>query len=102
MCGISGVAVWDGPPPAETEVRAMCETLVHRGPDDLGFVMREGVGLGIRRLAVIDIEGGQQPIVNEDESVAIVFNGEIYNFLELRKQLEGLGHRFLTETDKLL
>lgn len=99
MCGISGVAVWDGPSPVQAELRAMSETLIHRGPDDHGYVIRNGVGLGIRRLAVIDIDGGQQPIFNEDESVAIVFNGEIYNYRDLRGQLEDAGHQFRSDTD---
>jgi asparagine synthase (glutamine-hydrolysing) len=77
----------------------MCRTLVHRGPDDEGFLVNGPVGLGMRRLNVIDLVTGHQPIANEDGSVWIVFNGEIYNYDELRKKLEQNGHRFLTHTD---
>ena len=77
----------------------MCETIVHRGPDDEGIYAEGGVGLGMRRLSIIDVAGGHQPVHNEDETVWIVFNGEIYNFPELRKELESRGHRFYTKTD---
>jgi asparagine synthase (glutamine-hydrolysing) len=77
----------------------MCATLVHRGPDDEGITIHEGVGLGMRRLAVIDMETGQQPISNEDGGVVTVLNGEIYNFRELRADLEQRGHRFATASD---
>ena len=99
MCGIVGIAVWDGPPPDHSNLHAMCETLVHRGPDDDGYTVRDGVGLGMRRLSIIDVEGGHQPIFNEDRSVAIVFNGEIYNHVELRHELQQRGHRFQSTTD---
>jgi asparagine synthase (glutamine-hydrolysing) len=81
------------------DVRRMCQTIVHRGPDDEGTYVNGPVGLGMRRLSIIDLAGGQQPIHNEDESVWVVFNGEIYNFLELRRELEGRGHKFYTHTD---
>ena len=77
----------------------MCQSIVHRGPDDEGIFLRDGAGLGVRRLSVIDLPGGHQPLFNEDKSVCVVFNGEIYNFLELRRDLEGRGHRFSTHTD---
>lgn len=77
----------------------MCDSLAHRGPDDRGFLRDERVGLGMRRLAVIDVAGGRQPISNEDGSVLAVCNGEIYNFRELRSELETAGHRFRTRTD---
>lgn len=80
-------------------VHRMCETIVHRGPDDEGMYVNGGVGLGMRRLSIIDIAGGHQPVHNEDKSVWIVFNGEIYNFADLRQQLEGRGHCFYTNTD---
>ena len=80
-------------------VRRMCQTIVHRGPDDEGIYVRGPVGLGMRRLSIIDLAGGQQPIHNEDESVWVVFNGEIYNFPELRQELEGRGHKFYTHSD---
>lgn len=100
MCGIAGIAVWGrGEPPSEEKVRAQCAVLRHRGPDGEGWIVEEGVGLGMTRLAVIDVEGGEQPIFNEDRSVRVVYNGEIYNYRELRKELEAKGHRFRTATD---
>ena len=73
--------------------------LRHRGPDGEGFYFRDNVGFGHRRLSIIDLAGGSQPIFNEDGTVAIVFNGEIYNYRELQKELEGLGHRFASSSD---
>src|SRR2546430_15652784 len=81
------------------DVRRMCQTIVHRGPDDEGIYAQGSVGLGMRRLSIIDLSGGRQPIHNEDKSVWVVFNGEIYNFPELRRELETRGHRFYTHTD---
>ncbi|HEY7816859.1 MAG TPA: asparagine synthase (glutamine-hydrolyzing), partial [Vicinamibacteria bacterium] len=81
------------------EVAAMCDAIVHRGPDDGAVHVGPGVGLGIRRLSIIDLETGRQPIANEDGSIHLVFNGEIYNYRELRRELSGLGHRFRTESD---
>ena len=77
----------------------MCQAIRHRGPDDEGLFVEPGVALGMRRLSIIDVATGHQPIHNEDESVWIVFNGEIYNFRELRQELEAAGHRFYTGTD---
>jgi len=77
----------------------MTRSLVHRGPDEEGDHARDGVGLGQRRLSIIDLAGGRQPIYNEDGSVAVVFNGEIFDYLELRAELEAKGHRFKTKTD---
>jgi len=77
----------------------MCDAISHRGPDDDGFYFSEGVGLGMRRLAIIDVKSGQQPIHNQDRTAWIVFNGEIYNYLELRDTLEKLGHSFYTNSD---
>lgn len=77
----------------------MCDAIVHRGPDDEGFYVRAGVALGMRRLSIIDVAGGHQPIHNEDETVWTVFNGEIYNYPELRQELESKGHRFYTNSD---
>ena len=77
----------------------MLQTIVHRGPDGEGRLDRPGLALGMRRLAIIDLAGGDQPIFNEDGSVAVVFNGEIYNFRELRADLERRGHRFATRSD---
>jgi asparagine synthase (glutamine-hydrolysing) len=97
MCGISGL--WQSTAIDERLVRSMTAALTHRGPDDEGFYFTGGVGLGHRRLSIIDLEHGRQPISNEDGNVWIVFNGEIYNFLDLRRELEAAGHRFKTATD---
>ena len=99
MCGIAGIFSLGGKPVQEQEVRDMCGAIVHRGPDDDGFYCDAEAGLGMRRLSIIDLHSGHQPICNEDGSVWVVFNGEIYNFHELRKQLEGRGHVFTTRTD---
>jgi asparagine synthase (glutamine-hydrolysing) len=77
----------------------MCDTIIHRGPDDEGVGIVENVALGMRRLSIIDIEGGSQPIFNEDRSVRVTFNGEIYNYRELRRTLEQSGHTFRTQSD---
>jgi len=98
MCGICGIASSRAPvDPARLE--AMSATLVHRGPDSAGSVVREGVGLAARRLAIIDLETGDQPIANEDETLYVVQNGEIYNYGELRRELGRAGHRFRTHGD---
>jgi asparagine synthase (glutamine-hydrolysing) len=99
MCGIAGIVRWDGAPVPEADIRAMCSAIVHRGPDDEGVYLGDGVALGMRRLSIIDLEGGRQPISNEDGTVWIVFNGEIYNYQELRRDLERRGHRFQTDSD---
>ena len=80
-------------------VRRMCQAIVHRGPDDEGIFVKDGVGLGMRRLSIIDLAGGHQPVFNEDRTVWVVFNGEIYNFPQLRRELIERGHRFYTHTD---
>jgi asparagine synthase (glutamine-hydrolysing) len=100
MCGIAGIAAFaTAAPPSVRQIEAMCASIVHRGPDDQGIEVRDGVGLGMRRLSIIDLAGGHQPIGNEDGSIKIVFNGEIYNFRELRRELEARGHRFATNSD---
>ncbi len=99
MCGITGIASFQGPPPAPELLHAMCNTIKHRGPDDEGIDIRDNVGLGMRRLAIIDLKGGSQPIFNEDRSVRVICNGEIYNFRALRDSLEKKGHRFKTNSD---
>jgi asparagine synthase (glutamine-hydrolysing) len=99
MCGIAGAIAWEAPWPTESLIRAMCEVICHRGPDDEGVYTAGPVGIGMRRLSIIDVAGGHQPIFNESGEIAIVFNGEIYNYRELRSWLEGRGHRFTTETD---
>lgn len=100
MCGIVGLYHRDdqSPVPVET-IGAMCRTIVHRGPDDEGTYCSGNIGLGMRRLAIIDLAGGRQPIFNEDETIAVVFNGEIYNYPELKQQLTGAGHVFRTHSD---
>jgi asparagine synthase (glutamine-hydrolysing) len=80
-------------------VRRMTPTMLHRGPDDEGYLSNRRLALGMRRLSIIDLAGGHQPIFNEDGTVGAVLNGEIYNFQELRKQLEDRGHAFHTRSD---
>jgi asparagine synthase (glutamine-hydrolysing) len=99
VCGIVGIVRWDRAPVLENEIRSMCGAMVHRGPDEEGVYLGAGVGLGMRRLSIIDLDNGQQPICNEDGSVWIVFNGEIYNYRELRRDLEQTGHTFRTASD---
>src|SRR5437764_15394985 len=77
----------------------MCAVIRHRGPDDQGVWIGDGVALGMRRLAIIDLAGGSQPIFNEDGSVLVVFNGEIYNYHELQCELQARGHRFRSDSD---
>src|SRR5712691_557903 len=98
MCGICGVAGGD-PSESQELVGRMCEAMVHRGPDDEGGIQLDGVTLGSRRLSIIDLEGGHQPIHNEDSTVWVIQNGEIYNHLELRKLLVAAGHKFTTQSD---
>jgi len=111
MCGITG-AIWTDPTRAidGPTLRKMTDVIRHRGPDDEGTYTNEfrlrppyepmpGVALGFRRLSIIDLEGGHQPMSNEDESIWVVFNGEIYNFPALRRRLEGAGHTFRTNSD---
>ncbi len=100
MCGIAGVLYADPERPAERAVlERMGRAIAHRGPDGEGFWREPGVGLVHRRLAIIDLTGGAQPLGNEDGSVQVAFNGEIYNFQELRAGLEARGHRFRTRSD---
>lgn len=100
MCGICGVYSYAGDPGINRPLlEAMTDTLVHRGPDEAGYFTGARVGLGHRRLSIIDLVGGQQPIFNEDRSKVIIFNGEIYNFQPLREFLLGKGHRFETHSD---
>lgn len=98
MCGIVGIVGQTGVIDRST-LHRMCQTIVHRGPDDGGIYSQGSVGLGIRRLSIIDLVDGRQPIHNEDRTVWLVFNGEIYNYPQLRKELEGRGHRFYTHSD---
>ncbi len=99
MCGIVGIVRSDTRAVDQALVGRMCEAIRHRGPDEDGFYFGSHVGLGMRRLSIIDLKGGQQPIHNQDSTAWIVFNGEIYNYLELRQKLEKLGHAFYTNSD---
>ncbi len=100
MCGIAGVvSATRESDISEVLVRHMCDQIVHRGPDDEGIHVQDGAGLGMRRLSIIDLSGGHQPIFNESRSAWIVYNGETYNFPELRADLESRGHRFYTKSD---
>ena len=98
MCGIVGICS-PGEAINRSDLRRMCAEIEHRGPDDEGYYVAPGVGLGMRRLSIIDVSGGHQPIGNEDGSCWIVFNGEIYNHRELQDELHGRGHRFATRSD---
>src|SRR5215210_4211111 len=104
MCGIVGWANLNSDysqnQADETLLRAMCAKIQHRGPDAEGVFVSENVALGMRRLAIIDLSAaGEQPVFNEDRSIAVVMNGEIYNFQELRRDLEKRGHHFLGASD---
>ncbi len=106
MCGIAGFverrgaqATHERQASAVAALDRMCRVIAHRGPDDQGMMVRDGVALGMRRLSIIDLAGGHQPISGEDGSVTTVFNGEIYNYRELQRDLEARGHRFQTHSD---
>src|SRR5262245_20933287 len=96
MCGIAGLAGTHSEPAL---LERMLNSLRHRGPDDSGLFSDGDAGLGFRRLSIIDVAGGHQPIFNEDESVAIILNGEIYNYRDLRQGLLDRGHTFRTKSD---
>ena len=99
MCGICGIYNLNGQRVDKGLLQGMSNTLTHRGPDGEGFFVVSNIGLGHRRLSIIDLEGGKQPMGNEDGSIQVVFNGEIYNFLDLKKGLEAKGYRFRTRCD---
>jgi asparagine synthase (glutamine-hydrolysing) len=99
VCGIAGIVGRASEVVEASDVHRMCQAIVHRGPDDEGIYARGVAGLGMRRLSIIDVAGGHQPIHNEGQTVWAVFNGEIYNYLELRAGLEGRGHHFYTHSD---
>src|SRR6185503_17128317 len=106
MCGIAGFIDSNRNAPGSARVdmefnlvHRMCEVIRHRGPDDEGIHVEPGVGLGMRRLSIIDLAGGRQPIHNETRTVWVVFNGEIYNYQQLRAELEKRGHAFSTNSD---
>ena len=104
MCGIAGFVESATVNPLTADgrrdlIHRMCDVIRHRGPDDEGILVEDGAALGMRRLSIIDLSTGHQPIHNEDRTVWVVFNGEIYNFRALRSELEAAGHRFYTATD---
>jgi len=100
MCGIAGIIQSKSSHSLIRQtVRKMCDRIVHRGPDDFGEYVNGQVGIAMRRLSIIDLESGKQPLSNEDGTIWIVFNGEIYNYRQLRKELEGRGHKFRTASD---
>lgn len=100
MCGICGVFhIEGGGAVSEETIGRMTQTLVHRGPDDAGRLMLEGIGLGFRRLSIIDLETGNQPLANEDSTVFLICNGEIFNYRDLREEMMAKGHRFRTRCD---
>src|ERR671914_2457158 len=103
MCGIAGfVDSVHGRSSTDADlatVHAMCDVIRHRGPDDEGVRVEPGVALGMRRLSIIDLSTGNQPIHNEDRTIRVVFNGEIYNYRDLRRTLEARGHHFYTASD---
>src|SRR3954467_13534693 len=100
MCGIAGVLYFDRERPVERALlKAMADRIAHRGPDAEGFWVDRGVGLAHRRLSIIDLAAGRQPLGNEDGSVQVVFNGEIYNYPDLRHHLIAQGHALRTHSD---
>ena len=100
MCGIAGQLNYLRQEPVDQEaIRRMADSIVHRGPDDEGYFFSGPLGFGFRRLSIIDLSGGHQPMSDADETVWVVFNGEIYNFKELRAELEQRGHQFRTNSD---
>src|SRR6266850_174774 len=100
MCGICGQYSFGSQAPVlRQDIERMTNTLIHRGPDDEGYHVAGPLGFGFRRLSIIDLAGGHQPMSDREETVWVVFNGEIYNFRELRQELESRGHRFQTKSD---
>ncbi len=99
MCGISGIFHLNGQPVEKNDIETMNQTMIHRGPDGQGIFTQAEIGLGHRRLSIIDLEAGKQPMSNADGSIQVVFNGEIYNYLELKKELEAKGYQFRTRSD---
>jgi len=100
MCGIAGIyRVKSGEPVSKQELIPMTEALLHRGPDEYGYYIKGNLGLGHSRLSIIDLSSGSQPVYNEDKSLCVIFNGEIFNYIELRETLQSKGHRFYTSGD---
>jgi len=100
MCGICGQFNFGNSTPVQRrDIEAMTKAIIHRGPDDEGYYITGPLGFGFRRLSIIDLAGGHQPMSDQEESVWVIFNGEIYNFHEVRRELEGYGHVFRTNSD---
>jgi len=99
MCGIAGFVSVEPVPDREAILRRMTGAIAHRGPDDSGFFSDFHVALGNRRLSIVDIAGGHQPMPNEDRSLWLTYNGEIFNHASLRPELEAAGHRYTTRSD---
>ena len=99
MCGITGLFDTRSPTPVDDAVRRMNQSQLHRGPDEGSLHIEPGLGFGHRRLSIIDVSTGQQPLFNQDRSICIVFNGEIYNFQQVRSELQALGYAFQTHSD---
>src|SRR5215471_15682038 len=99
MCGIAGTFTFDGAPADRGILQRMIGSLAHRGPDGIGIHIGSGAGLAHARLSIIDLAGGSQPMCNEDGTLWITFNGEIFNYVELREELIAKGHRFSTRCD---
>jgi asparagine synthase (glutamine-hydrolysing) len=100
MCGICGQYYFKEKHPVSSQtIKKMTDSIAHRGPDDEGYHISDSIGLGFRRLSIIDLSGGHQPMSDQEKSIWVIFNGEIYNFPELKKELEGYGHTFQTRSD---
>ena len=100
MCGITGIYNFNNSPVNQQDLQQMTREIIHRGPDDEGFFIDGEIGLGFRRLSILDLsQSGHQPMSNADRSLWFVFNGEIYNYIELRSELQGLGYEFRSQTD---
>ena len=99
MCGIVGIVCFDGAPVESNDLKRMTDRMFHRGPDDEGFYIDSSFGIGMRRLSIIDLKSGEQPLTNESGTLQVVMNGEIYNYLELRKILKSKGHQLKTGSD---
>ena len=99
MCGIAGITNFSGQTPSEDLLKLMTDVIEHRGPDGSGAYISGGIAFGHRRLSIIDLAGGHQPMTTSDDRVTITYNGEIYNFPELREELKALGYQFKTSGD---
>lgn len=99
MCGIAGWYQRGNRDVDQRTIKSQCDTIMHRGPDDEGILIDGDFGMGMRRLSIVDLAGGHQPITSPDGRHVVVFNGEIYNHLDLRIELEAIGHAFLTRSD---